>query len=88
MGHSSDHVPHVGEVPGKPGQFIMGGFTGHGMPVIFLAGRGMADMVAKGVAFEDSGLPRLYKTTKGRLSAESSPLEESLRQLVVTNGKA
>ncbi|KAG5786921.1 hypothetical protein H9Q69_014008 [Fusarium xylarioides] len=34
MGYSSDRLPRVGPIPGRPGMFIMGGFTGHGMPQI------------------------------------------------------
>lgn len=30
MGFSQDGLPYVGEVPGKQGQFIAAGFTGHG----------------------------------------------------------
>ncbi|KAG4258772.1 hypothetical protein FPRO03_13438 [Fusarium proliferatum] len=29
MGYSSDRLPRVGPIPGRPGMFIMGGFTGH-----------------------------------------------------------
>nr|RBQ95949.1 hypothetical protein FVER53263_08500 [Fusarium verticillioides] len=32
MGYSSDRLPRVGPIPGRPGMFIMGGFTGHGRP--------------------------------------------------------
>ncbi|KAG2411499.1 hypothetical protein HFD88_009054 [Aspergillus terreus] len=42
MGYSADSLPHVGEIPGKPGQFIAAGFNGHGMPVGFLVGDGFA----------------------------------------------
>ena len=79
MGYSSDFVPHVGEVPNKPGQFIIGGFSGHGMPAILLCGKGLAAMVRDGVPFERTGLPRVFKTTWERISASRSPLGESLR---------
>jgi glycine/D-amino acid oxidase-like deaminating enzyme len=46
MGYSSDGLPHIGWVPGKEGQFIIAGFTGHGMPEIFLAAEGVARMIA------------------------------------------
>jgi hypothetical protein len=36
MGYSSDHIPRVGPIPCRPGMFIMGGFTGHGMPQVSL----------------------------------------------------
>ncbi|KAJ5554842.1 hypothetical protein N7535_007285 [Penicillium sp. DV-2018c] len=67
MGYSADSLPHVGDVPGKPGQFIAAGFNGHGMPTAFLSGKAVADMAQTSVAFEDTGLPRLFKTTEARL---------------------
>lgn len=70
MGYTSDLLPHLGAVPNKPGQFIAAGFNGHGMPVIFLAAKGIAQMVSKGADYEDTGLPRLFKTTKERLDSE------------------
>ncbi|KAJ5201128.1 hypothetical protein N7449_005931 [Penicillium cf. viridicatum] len=67
MGYSADSLPHVGSIPGKPGQFIAAGFHGHGMPVAFLSGKAVADMVQSSVPFEETGLPRLYKTSLARL---------------------
>lgn len=69
MGYSYDSNPHVGEVPGKPGQYICAGFNGHGMPVIFLAARGLAEMMQTGADFEQPNLPRIFKTTAERLQA-------------------
>jgi glycine/D-amino acid oxidase-like deaminating enzyme len=34
MGWSSDFMPYVGDVPGKLGQLVIAGFSGHGMPQI------------------------------------------------------
>ncbi|KAF9890996.1 hypothetical protein FE257_005253 [Aspergillus nanangensis] len=74
MAYSFDSNPHVGEVPGKPGQFICAGFTGHGMPVIFLAAKGLAEMIRDGKQFEEVHLPSLYKTTAERMKkAEEGP---------------
>ncbi|KAL6231697.1 hypothetical protein BDW75DRAFT_233404 [Aspergillus navahoensis] len=67
MGYSADSLPHVGEIPGKPGQFIAAGFNGHGMPVGFLVGKAIADMARYSIAFKATGLPRLYKPTLARL---------------------
>ncbi|CAL3968849.1 unnamed protein product [Diplocarpon coronariae] len=74
MGYSSDSLPHVGAVPSRPGQFIVAGFTGHGMPLIFLSARGIAAMIAEGKAFEDSGVPRIYKTTQTRLDSKANKI--------------
>lgn len=88
MGYSSDFMPHIGAVPNKPGQFIIAGFSGHGMPEILLSSKGVGAMVRDGVSFEQTGLPYMFKTTAERLESKSSPLEESLRPLWETEQKA
>lgn len=70
MGYSSDGMPHVGEVPGKPGQLICAGFSGHGMPQIFLSAKAVACMALGGRKVEDVDLPRLYRTSQARLDSE------------------
>ncbi|KAL4957511.1 FAD dependent oxidoreductase [Aspergillus filifer] len=67
MGYAYDTAPHVGEVPGYPGRFISAGYDGHGMPVILLATKALADMVLNGKSYEETGLPRVFKSTKERL---------------------
>ncbi|OAL74950.1 FAD dependent oxidoreductase [Trichophyton violaceum] len=68
MGYSADSLPHIGRVPSKDGQLILAGFNGHGMPVCFLAAKAVAAMALDdSVTFEDTGLPRVYKTTVDRL---------------------
>ncbi|KAF7557256.1 hypothetical protein G7Z17_g822 [Cylindrodendrum hubeiense] len=86
MGYSSDFMPHIGDVPGKPGQFIIAGFSGHGMPEILLSSKGLAAMVRDGISFEKSGLPQIFKTSKSRISSKRSLLEESMQLL--WDGKA
>lgn len=71
MGYSFDKNPHIGLVPQKSGQFIIAGFNGHGMPVIWLAAKGLAEMLRTGKSFEEVrvpiSLPRLFKTTQERI---------------------
>lgn len=74
-------MPHIGDVPEKPGQFIIAGFSGHGMPEILLSSKGLAAMVRDGISFEESGLPRIFKTSKSRISSKQSLLEESMEPL-------
>jgi glycine/D-amino acid oxidase-like deaminating enzyme len=81
MGYSADFMPHVGEIPNKPGQFIIAGFNGHGMPQILLSSKGLATMIQDGARFEHTGMPRLFKTSEERISRRDSPLEDSLRPL-------
>ncbi|KAL3482288.1 FAD dependent oxidoreductase [Aspergillus californicus] len=78
MGYSSDGLPHVGLVPGEDGQWIIGGFTGHGMPQIFLAAEGLAKMVVQGMDFKDTGLPRLFQTTQARLDKAGNQIAKSI----------
>lgn len=71
-GHTADELPHIGAVPNKPSQFLIAGFNGHGMPVIHLASKGVAAMVRDGKSFEETGIPRIFKTTEDRLSDKFS----------------
>lgn len=45
MGFSPDRLPVVGAVPGQPGNFWAGGFTGHGMSYGFRMGKLLAALV-------------------------------------------
>ncbi|KAL3429656.1 FAD dependent oxidoreductase-domain-containing protein [Aspergillus tetrazonus] len=66
MGYSSDNLPHVGRVPGEQNQWILAGFTGHGMPQVFLAAEGVARMVVQGASYTETGLPSLFETSQQR----------------------
>ena len=79
MGYSSDLVPHIGEVPGAPGQFVCVGFSGHGMPQIFSASKGVARMVIEGIQYEQTGLPAIFKETQARLDSTANLMEDSLK---------
>ena len=72
MGYTSDLQPHVGLIPNKPNQYILAGFNGHGMPIIFLAAKGIAGMIRDDKTFEQTGLPRVYKTTEERLHSDKN----------------
>lgn len=68
MQYTSDLMPHIGAVPSKPGQYICAGFNGHGMPLIFLSAKGVAEMIRDGSKFEETGIPSVFKTTEERLA--------------------
>lgn len=72
MGYTSDVQPHVGPIPNKPNRYILAGFNGHGMPIIFLAAKGVAEMIVKDKTFEQTGLPRVYRTTEERLRGDTN----------------
>lgn len=80
MGYSRDKLPRLGPVPGRNGVFIMGGWTGHGMPQIFLAAKGMASMVVEDVPYYQTGLPRVFEETADRLKNAPNKVLESWYQ--------
>lgn len=79
MGYSSDLMPHVGQLPQCPGMYICAGFSGHGMPQIFSASKGVAQMVLRGTTFEDTALPPMFKATQARLESTSNAMEDGLK---------
>ncbi|EEH18878.2 hypothetical protein PABG_01197 [Paracoccidioides brasiliensis Pb03] len=79
MGFSTDLLPHVGPIPGEPNQYILAGFSGHGMPMAFLPAKGIAKMIRNDeesgdLPFEKTGIPRLYKTTRERLECDRNDI--------------
>lgn len=77
MGYSSDGWPYVGSLPGRPNQLIIAGFTGHGMPQIFLSAKAIAEMAVEGADFKSTGVPRLYELTQERLDSKQNVILES-----------
>lgn len=80
MGYSSDFMPYVGDVPGKPNQTVMAGFSGHGMPLILLCAKAVARMVREDVAFEDTDVPSVFRVTKERLESTKNEILEGLEK--------
>jgi gamma-glutamylputrescine oxidase len=46
VGYSDDSLPYVGEVPGRPGLYVTGGYSGVGNVPGFMCGRDIADTIA------------------------------------------
>lgn len=69
MGYSSDGFPFIGSLPDKPGQYLCAGFSGHGMPQVFLSAKAIASIIVEGTKLENMDLPRLYLLTKERLES-------------------
>ncbi|KAJ5238567.1 hypothetical protein N7468_003186 [Penicillium chermesinum] len=80
MGYSSDYMPYVGNIPGKQNQMILGGFSGHGMPLILLCAKAIADMVRRGTSFEDTGVPSVFKVTEARLASTRNEVLEGIQK--------
>ncbi|KAK5991860.1 putative oxidoreductase OrdL-like protein [Cladobotryum mycophilum] len=68
MAYSADSLPHVGPVPDREGVFILAGFNGHGMPVIYLAAKSVAEMICEEKTYEQTGLPPPYLSSPERLN--------------------
>lgn len=77
MGYSSDGWPFVGPIPSRSNQLVIAGFTGHGMPQIFLAAKAIAEMALNDVEFDSTDVPRLYKLTQERLDSKRNVILES-----------
>jgi glycine/D-amino acid oxidase-like deaminating enzyme len=87
MGYSTDSLPHIGQVPGKEGQFIIAGFTGHGMPQAWLSGKGIAEMVSERIPFSKSGIPRIFETTKARLQSNRNDILEKTGEVAIMSAR-
>jgi glycine/D-amino acid oxidase-like deaminating enzyme len=46
VGYAGDDLPYVGEVPGRPGLYVSGGYSGVGNVPGFMSGRDVADWIA------------------------------------------
>ena len=76
MGYSSDFMPYVGDIPHKPNQTILGGFSGHGMPLILLCAEAIAIMLRDGTSLEVSGVPAVFRVTDERLKSQRNEILE------------
>lgn len=76
MGYSSDFMPYVGEIPRKPNQMILAGFSGHGMPLILLCAKAVANMVRTGASLEMTGVPSVFQVTEERLATQKNEVLE------------
>ena len=67
MGYTLDKMPHVGQVPGRENEWMLAGFNGGGMSMIFTTAEAVARMVVESCSFEETGLPGVFKTSKERV---------------------
>jgi glycine/D-amino acid oxidase-like deaminating enzyme len=70
IGNTADGWPHCGKIPGRDNHYILAGYNSAGMTLIFLTAKGIAKMIREDVPFEDTGIPRIFKTTKERLMSD------------------
>ncbi|EXJ57707.1 uncharacterized protein A1O5_12497 [Cladophialophora psammophila CBS 110553] len=77
MGYSSDLMPWVGEMPGRPGIFVNAGFTGHGMPRILGCSVAIASLVRGDIKhMSQTGLPAPYWISEERLTSKRNIARE------------
>ena len=67
MGFSPDGLPLVGQVPGTPGVYVCGGYTGHGMGFAVNAARTLVAQITGG-----GPIPRWLDASRARLGAGAS----------------
>jgi glycine/D-amino acid oxidase-like deaminating enzyme len=78
MGFSSDFTPYVREVPNKPGQFILAGFSGHGMPLICLASKAIAAILKSEKTFEQTDVPKPFKPSVESLNSTKNDILDGI----------
>ena len=61
MASTPNSFPRVGVVEGKHSQWMLCGFNGGGMTMIFTISQAIAKMVTDGMAISETGLPLLYQ---------------------------
>lgn len=71
IGATADGFPHCGKVCGEESRDVLAGFNGAGMPHIFLTAEGIAKMMRENVPFEESGIPRGFRTCEERLDRDA-----------------
>lgn len=76
-GTTGDGLPFIGKVPdmGKAGvassNYVLAGYNGGGMAMIWLCAEGVAKMVVEGVGFRKTGLPSLMDAEREMVEFES-----------------
>jgi gamma-glutamylputrescine oxidase len=61
MCFTPDHQPLIGPLSHHQGQYILAGYSGHGMPVAFLAGKHIAQMICGRFDEENKNIPEVTR---------------------------
>lgn len=78
-------MPYVGEIPDKPNQIVLAGFSGHGMPLILLCAKAVIQMLRNDTPFEETGVPSVFRVTKERLSSTRNEILDGFKTEHVKN---
>ena len=63
FGWTADYLPLVGPLPGRPGELVISGFSGGGLPFAFEAGRVIASIICETEAVAGADLLRPHRFT-------------------------
>ncbi|KAL3469847.1 FAD dependent oxidoreductase [Aspergillus californicus] len=74
VGLTTDKIPFLGPVEGKPGQFVCAGFNGHGMARIFTCAPGVAQLIL-GKSWGETGLPECFLFDRLRMEGLSGSVK-------------
>lgn len=75
-----DLLPYLCSIAGKKCQFILAGFNGWHMTLIYISPKGIARMMSKGTRDEESKLSWFFKTTTERLGSVNEFPEENRKR--------
>lgn len=71
LGFTNDKFPYVGELDfvGMRNAYIVAGFSGHGMPRVYLSGKAIADCITSGKSIQQVGVvPECFYASAKRLA--------------------
>jgi len=78
QGYTTDGMPHVGRVLDRENEWMLCGFNGGGMSIIFTTAEAVARMVGgESCEFEDTGLPELFRTSRERVMGSEEKGEKA-----------
>ncbi|GMG21050.1 unnamed protein product [Ambrosiozyma monospora] len=80
MGYTSDEFPLVGElgIYGRPNNYIVGGFSGHGMPRIWSSGKYISDLIIDKPESDITHIPSTFKIDENRMAESKFEFIEKL----------
>ncbi|KAH6957812.1 FAD dependent oxidoreductase [Ilyonectria sp. MPI-CAGE-AT-0026] len=78
MGFTADDQPFIGELPGRTGQFVAAGYTGHGMARVFLAAKALVRLAHNEAV--DPRVPGVYFDIETRLKLKDEEWDSILKE--------
>lgn len=85
LGFTKDSFPFVGELDflNMKNAFISAGFSGHGMPRVFLSGKALARCILTGKSIQEvGGIPECYYASALRLQERGHSYKEEIEEYI------